>query len=165
MTTTETQICRVVTPLTRNFRFSRLVAHVLAMATVLVTVGTTRFDDLIQTIFSPEVQKALKSRGYQKLRIQSGHSQVSWPDPKNCKMSSISRKTVPNKIMVADSFSRLIKLFPIVRPLLWLTTLEARRQLALDAVMRNDSLIALFFSSLHRLGDVFAFRLYIFLDS
>ena len=67
--------------------------------------------------------------------------------------------------MVPDFFSRLIKLFQIVRPLLWLTTLEARRQLALDAAMRNDSLIALFFPSLHRFGDVFAFRLYIFLNS
>ena len=65
--------------------YLRIVFLSFDMSTVLVTVGTTRFDALIETLFTPEVQGALHSKGYQKIVIQSGHSEINWPDPKECK--------------------------------------------------------------------------------
>lgn len=42
------------------------------MKTVFVTVGTTSFDDLIETITSPETVQALRARGYERLVLQVG---------------------------------------------------------------------------------------------
>ncbi|XP_059202269.1 UDP-N-acetylglucosamine transferase subunit ALG13 homolog [Centropristis striata] len=42
------------------------------MKTVFVTVGTTSFDDLIETITCPEAVQALKARGYEHLVLQVG---------------------------------------------------------------------------------------------
>lgn len=42
------------------------------MKTVFVTVGTTRFDELIESITSPENIQTLKDRGYERLVLQVG---------------------------------------------------------------------------------------------
>ncbi|CAN7980281.1 unnamed protein product [Ixodes pacificus] len=42
------------------------------MKTVFVTVGTTSFDDLIDTIISSDVLNVLKSQGYTKILLQVG---------------------------------------------------------------------------------------------
>ncbi|XP_028272109.1 UDP-N-acetylglucosamine transferase subunit ALG13 homolog [Parambassis ranga] len=42
------------------------------MKTVFVTVGTTSFDELIETITSYEAARALKARGYERLVLQVG---------------------------------------------------------------------------------------------
>ncbi|XP_071614332.1 UDP-N-acetylglucosamine transferase subunit ALG13 [Heliangelus exortis] len=42
------------------------------MGSVFVTVGTTSFDDLIETVCSPETLQVLQNRGYQKLVLQVG---------------------------------------------------------------------------------------------
>ena len=41
---------------------------------VFVTVGTTRFDKLIQTVLAPQVLQRLKERGYTSLTLQTGNS-------------------------------------------------------------------------------------------
>ena len=43
---------------------------------VFVTVGTTKFDALIEAIFSRKVQEALISKNYHNAVIQYGKSQV-----------------------------------------------------------------------------------------
>lgn len=50
------------------------------MSTVLIVVGTTRFDRLVQTVLTPEVQEALSRKGYNHMVIQYGRSEVSWND-------------------------------------------------------------------------------------
>ncbi len=47
---------------------------------VFVTVGTTRFDSLVTTVLSVDVQTALKAKGYRKILIQEGNSQIAWED-------------------------------------------------------------------------------------
>ncbi|XP_077268237.1 alg13 UDP-N-acetylglucosaminyltransferase subunit [Temnothorax americanus] len=42
--------------------------------TVFVTVGTTKFDDLITTVLSRAVLEALSARGYKRLILQIGNS-------------------------------------------------------------------------------------------
>ncbi|XP_050033583.1 UDP-N-acetylglucosamine transferase subunit ALG13 [Dermacentor andersoni] len=42
------------------------------MKTVFVTVGTTSFDELIETVVSPEVLAVLNSQGYTKVLLQVG---------------------------------------------------------------------------------------------
>lgn len=46
------------------------------MKTVFVTVGTTSFDELIETITSSETLEALKSRGYENLILQVGRGKI-----------------------------------------------------------------------------------------
>ncbi|XP_068157468.1 UDP-N-acetylglucosamine transferase subunit ALG13 [Drosophila tropicalis] len=46
----------------------------MQLKTVYVTVGTTKFDGLIETMKSPSVLDALQSRGCQKLILQHGNS-------------------------------------------------------------------------------------------
>lgn len=41
---------------------------------VFVTVGTTKFDSLIEAIFSDQVQKSLKNKKYKNLKVQIGNS-------------------------------------------------------------------------------------------
>ena len=41
---------------------------------VFVTVGTTRFDKLIQTVLAPQVLQRLKEKGYTSLTLQTGNS-------------------------------------------------------------------------------------------
>lgn len=53
------------------------------MKTVFVTVGTTSFDELIETITSSEAVEALLSRGYEKLVLQVGRGTVV-PHPETC---------------------------------------------------------------------------------
>ncbi|KAL1460885.1 hypothetical protein WDU94_012823 [Cyamophila willieti] len=48
----------------------------MALSQVLVTVGTTNFDELIHTIQSEEVLKILKSKGCKKFIIQYGNGQI-----------------------------------------------------------------------------------------
>ena len=48
------------------------------MSTVFVSVGTTRFDELILAVLTPEVQKKLKEKGYDRFVIQYGHSEIPW---------------------------------------------------------------------------------------
>ncbi|XP_025999827.1 UDP-N-acetylglucosamine transferase subunit ALG13 homolog [Astatotilapia calliptera] len=46
------------------------------MKTVFVTVGTTSFDELIESITSSEATQALKARGYERLVLQVGRGSV-----------------------------------------------------------------------------------------
>lgn len=46
------------------------------MKTVFVTVGTTSFDELIETITTPEAVQAVKSRGYERLVLQVGRGSI-----------------------------------------------------------------------------------------
>ncbi|KAL4631680.1 hypothetical protein GN956_G15634 [Arapaima gigas] len=46
------------------------------MTTVFVTVGTTRFDELIETVTSQEAVQALLARGYKHLVLQVGRGSV-----------------------------------------------------------------------------------------
>eukprot|EP00397_Hematodinium_sp_SG-2012_P052992 GEMP01063002.1.p1 GENE.GEMP01063002.1~~GEMP01063002.1.p1 ORF type:complete len:164 (+),score=39.83 GEMP01063002.1:194-685(+) len=48
---------------------------------VFSTVGTTEFDPLITAVGSPECQKALKDRGFSRLRVQKGRGSGSPPVP------------------------------------------------------------------------------------
>ncbi|KIM29009.1 glycosyltransferase family 1 protein [Serendipita vermifera MAFF 305830] len=43
---------------------------------VFVTVGSTRFDALVDKVISEEVILSLKSKGFEKMVIQTGHSNV-----------------------------------------------------------------------------------------
>ena len=49
---------------------------------VFVTVGTTRFDDLVKEVLTPSVQEELHQRGYSRMIVQYGKSEVEWPDEK-----------------------------------------------------------------------------------
>ncbi|XP_056328785.1 UDP-N-acetylglucosamine transferase subunit ALG13 homolog [Danio aesculapii] len=53
------------------------------MKTVFVTVGTTSFDDLIDTVISDESVKALIQRGFTDVNLQVGRGSVV-PDPESC---------------------------------------------------------------------------------
>ncbi|XP_008302280.1 UDP-N-acetylglucosamine transferase subunit ALG13 homolog [Stegastes partitus] len=53
------------------------------MKTVFVTVGTTSFDELIETIISSEATQALKARGYGRLVLQVGRGALL-PDADSC---------------------------------------------------------------------------------
>ena len=53
-----------------------------ASGAVFVTVGTTRFDDLVEEVLQPSVQKELQRRGYLRMIVQYGNSEVEWPDKK-----------------------------------------------------------------------------------
>lgn len=44
------------------------------MRLVFVTVGTTRFDELVRAVLDPEVGRLLAQQGYDRLLVQSGHS-------------------------------------------------------------------------------------------
>lgn len=46
------------------------------MKTVFVTVGTTSFDDLIESITCPEAVQVLKTRGYERLVLQVGRGSL-----------------------------------------------------------------------------------------
>ncbi|CAI5652462.1 UDP-N-acetylglucosamine transferase subunit ALG13 homolog [Oreochromis niloticus] len=53
------------------------------MKTVFVTVGTTSFDELIESITSSEATQALKARGYEHLVLQVGRGSV-FPAADSC---------------------------------------------------------------------------------
>ena len=53
-----------------------------ASGTVFVTVGTTRFDGLVEAVLRPGVQKELQKRGYSRMIVQCGNSEVEGPDEK-----------------------------------------------------------------------------------
>ncbi|XP_018589245.1 UDP-N-acetylglucosamine transferase subunit ALG13 homolog isoform X1 [Scleropages formosus] len=53
------------------------------MTTVFVTVGTTRFDELIEAVTSREAVQALLSRGYKQLVLQVGRGSLL-PGPDSC---------------------------------------------------------------------------------
>ena len=53
-----------------------------ASRTVFVTVGTTRFDDLVKEVLRPDVQKELHRRGYSRMIVQFGNSELEWPKEK-----------------------------------------------------------------------------------
>lgn len=53
------------------------------MKTVFVTVGTTSFDDLIQTITCPASVQALKANGYERLVLQVGRGSAV-PEADSC---------------------------------------------------------------------------------
>ncbi|XP_078116564.1 UDP-N-acetylglucosamine transferase subunit ALG13 [Sander vitreus] len=46
------------------------------MKTVFVTVGTTSFDELIESVTSPETVQSLKARGYERLVLQVGRGSL-----------------------------------------------------------------------------------------
>ena len=53
-----------------------------ASRAVFVTVGTTRFDDLVKEVLRPDVQKELHRRGYSRMIVQFGNSELEWPNEK-----------------------------------------------------------------------------------
>ncbi|XP_049442625.1 UDP-N-acetylglucosamine transferase subunit ALG13 homolog [Epinephelus fuscoguttatus] len=53
------------------------------MKTVFVTVGTTSFDELIETVTCPEAVQALKARGYERFVLQVGRGSLL-PDADSC---------------------------------------------------------------------------------
>lgn len=53
------------------------------MKTVFVTVGTTSFDDLIESITRADAAQALSDRGYERLVLQVGRGSVL-PDADSC---------------------------------------------------------------------------------
>lgn len=58
------------------------------MKTVFVTVGTTRFDELIESVTSSEVTQVLKARGYTRLVLQVGSGSFL-PDADSCAPLSV----------------------------------------------------------------------------
>jgi beta-1,4-N-acetylglucosaminyltransferase len=56
---------------------------------VFVTVGTTRFDGLVKAVLRPQVQQQLKRKGYEKVVVQFGKSDVDWPSEKGDESSCI----------------------------------------------------------------------------
>lgn len=72
------------------------------MKTVFVTVGTTSFDELIETIIRSEAVEALKSRGYEKLILQVGRGTIL-PSPDNC--PQITLETFRFKDSIAEDIS------------------------------------------------------------
>jgi beta-1,4-N-acetylglucosaminyltransferase len=67
---------------------------------VFVTVGTTRFDKLIQTVLSPEVLTKLKGKGYTSLTLQTGNSNFN----KEGKMQIIVKCTCGSRVGVTKKF-------------------------------------------------------------
>lgn len=57
---------------------------------VFITVGTTAFDELIQTILNEDVLKALSLRGYNELILQIGKTSMIPDCTPRCGFSSIS---------------------------------------------------------------------------
>lgn len=53
------------------------------MKTVFATVGTTSFDELIESVASSEAAQALKARGYERLVLQVGRGSV-FPAADSC---------------------------------------------------------------------------------
>ncbi|XP_054887119.1 UDP-N-acetylglucosamine transferase subunit ALG13 homolog [Poeciliopsis prolifica] len=58
------------------------------MKTVFVTVGTTRFDELIENVTSSEATQVLKFRGYERLVLQVGKGSLL-PDADSCAHLSV----------------------------------------------------------------------------
>lgn len=73
------------------------------MKTVFVTVGTTSFDELIQSIISQEAVEALKSHGYEKLVLQVGRGTII-PCPETC--PHINLETFRFKESIAEDMRR-----------------------------------------------------------
>lgn len=73
------------------------------MKTVFVTVGTTSFDELIETIISSEALETLKSRGYERLVLQVGRGSVL-PRPEAC--PQIVLETFRFKDSIAEDMRR-----------------------------------------------------------
>lgn len=75
------------------------------MRTVFVTVGTTSFDELIETIISSESLEALKSRGYEKLVLQVGRGAIL-PTPDSCSEITLEafrfKDSIAEDMMQAD---------------------------------------------------------------
>lgn len=47
---------------------------------MFVTVGSTRFDDLVEKVLTEEMGKELANAGFGRLVVQSGNSQVNFDD-------------------------------------------------------------------------------------
>uniref|UniRef100_UPI0037E81698 UDP-N-acetylglucosamine transferase subunit ALG13 n=1 Tax=Semicossyphus pulcher TaxID=241346 RepID=UPI0037E81698 len=67
------------------------------MKTVFVTVGTTSFDELIETITCPESVQALKARGYERLVLQVGRGSLL-PEADSCPHISLQAFRFKNSI-------------------------------------------------------------------
>lgn len=61
-----------------------------ASRTVFVTVGTTRFDGLVKAVLQSDVQKELHKRGYSRMIVQYGNSEVERPDEEGKYMRILS---------------------------------------------------------------------------
>ncbi|XP_066602775.1 UDP-N-acetylglucosamine transferase subunit ALG13 [Prorops nasuta] len=57
---------------------------------VFVTVGTTKFDLLIETILSPQLLKKLYNKGYNKLTLQTGECSINIDDRPRCGFKEIT---------------------------------------------------------------------------
>lgn len=62
---------------------------------IFVTVGTTKFDGLIKSIYEPETIQALEALGCKKLVLQVGTGDI--PSPKNFENSQIALETFRTK--------------------------------------------------------------------
>ncbi|KAM3866825.1 UDP-N-acetylglucosamine transferase subunit ALG13 [Diretmus argenteus] len=73
------------------------------MKTVFVTVGTTRFDELVERVTSPDAVQALKNRGYERLVLQVGQGSVL-PHPDSC--PQLKLEVFRFKDSIAEDFRR-----------------------------------------------------------
>ncbi|KAK5616816.1 hypothetical protein CRENBAI_018295 [Crenichthys baileyi] len=73
------------------------------MTTVFVTVGTTRFDELIESVTSSEVTQILKARGYGRLVLQVGRGTLV-PDADSC--ADLSVEAFRFKDSIAEDMRR-----------------------------------------------------------
>lgn len=60
---------------------------------VLVTVGSTLFQDLTDAVLQPDFLRALSSSGYTYMMVQYGSAQLTWAGPDT--LSGISIETKP----------------------------------------------------------------------
>ncbi|XP_028816346.1 UDP-N-acetylglucosamine transferase subunit ALG13 homolog isoform X2 [Denticeps clupeoides] len=68
------------------------------MKTVFVTVGSTRFDELIESVTSEEAVEALVKRGYSRLVLQVGHG-LLLPCPDSCPGLTVKTFRFKNSIL------------------------------------------------------------------
>ncbi|KAG5263392.1 hypothetical protein AALO_G00264360 [Alosa alosa] len=73
------------------------------MKCVFVTVGTTRFDELIETMISEDTVKALIDRGYTELVLQVGYGS-HLPGPESC--SGLKLDAFRFKDSISDDMKR-----------------------------------------------------------
>lgn len=75
---------------------------------VFVTVGTTKFDELIKTVTSTEILEALSNRGYNHLILQIGNSSLKPDCSPRCRFNSIEYFTLSPSIKEQMSSADLV---------------------------------------------------------
>ncbi|GAB1603671.1 UDP-N-acetylglucosamine transferase subunit ALG13 homolog isoform X1 [Argonauta hians] len=70
--------------------------------TVFVTVGTTRFDQLVQKVTTKEICQKFSDLGFKKLIIQTGHS----PAPSKSSVAGVDISTFDFKDSILDNIQK-----------------------------------------------------------